>query len=407
MTNTIVFLGSIEGMHSGGKDTTSYIKNIKSMLDFHFLHKEKKIRVSRFADFGKGIKYDIKEVTVPTFRCKISLPENKFMPVDENLAVEYCLPQKIKNNRLIPVPERPEENSQESNDSSEDDCIDDPTPPRGLLRCTLNDLCTKRFTRSYDLKTHLNWKGEKCVIPKKTTTTEEIVKELYFGANNMENCVTHQTPGGLVATNIEPLKMIEVPAGSLMKPVEELDKTFSSKQGFGIMVSEPKKRFSKKVVEWLQNIHDSGEYSTKNPSSYTILSKRMKRAVDKFFREEVLEHWQIKGVFARFTKTQKTAGLQNRSKPITQAEIDEALEENALEESQQLSQQIITKITNAMEAEVESGTIDYKHHPVEVSSVNSETFLTPTISFRGIRYSFHHKNFIYNNNTVITILKLF
>ena len=137
--------------------------------------------MSRFADFGERIEYDVKEVQVPKYICKISMPNNEWIEVNEDTLVEYCLPQFRNDHKDIPVQvEHSEEDSEEANES-DDQIINDPPRPSGLFHCT-RDYCTKAFVRKHDLDRHVNGKGnKKCVWPNKTNSQRNVLGRKFIG----------------------------------------------------------------------------------------------------------------------------------------------------------------------------------------------------------------------------------
>ena len=110
----------------------------------------------------------------------------------------------------------------------------------------------------------------------------------------------------------------------------------------------------------------------------------MKRAFNTFEEHEILEAGQIKGVITRFDKEQRKAGLEKQSeelakrkragpktnkaakKPrveeITEEDVEEVLEEDAILEGHR----IVSRIREEMAEEAEKEEVVYIH-PVQVS----------------------------------------
>ena len=386
LKNTIVFVGSIGDEFVGGKETASHIKNIRDKLDFQFDHQKKKIRVTRFSNFGDGLEYDVKEVKVPKYTCRISEPQGKFKVVDENLPVEYCLPQKRSEEKSTSTNQKKKKSEAMANSENFMDDLDED----GLFHCTEN-FCIKTFTQKNRLKKHLSKIPRQCVWPIKTSSTEEKVKDYYFDCNSLASCsATHQTISGKLQVNIKPLKKNKVPSNIPLRSLDQLTKVYGYGQGYAILDIE-RTRFSPKVIEWLREIYLKGEYSTKNPTCHVALSKMMKRAFNTFEEHEILEAGQIKGVLTRFDNDQRKAGLEKQSeefakrkrtgpntkkaarKPrveeITEDEIDELLEEDAMLEGHR----IVTKIREEMTEDAEKQEVVYIH-PVQVSHFSKVYF---------------------------------
>ena len=345
VSNCLVLYGEVKNIKKAAK--VQQIASIYLLNDFVF-GDGTKLTVRKQSQIGSGQEIKIKPVKQEAqYECEIVLLNKETIPADDNVLAEFCKPK--KHHSLIEKKKQPKRQvAEESNNDEEED-----DEGGALFYCSKDENCTKSFIRYRDLQNHELF--GKCHIPKLLSTKEAMSRSfLKKYSVNPEN-YTHA--GTKKVINMKDLEITEVPHAL---NVAKNDPSMFT-MGCALQTKRTNKRFSKKLVNYLQEIFLKGERTGRKATAIQT-EKDLRRARDDdgkllFDCDEWLDELQIKSYFSRLASKKRS----KKDLTMTAEDIDEVLNEAELEQVMN-SQNAILETINEEDVKV-----DLSKHPMKVN----------------------------------------